>query len=103
MSGSGGGGNPPPNRGCSSLSFTTTLASPKAAVIATVAVGDVLQIEILPGAVRIVGAKTNGGHVAGTITTHTAKLIECIDEGYAYEAEVKDKKAAFCSVLVRPK
>jgi hypothetical protein len=72
-------------------------------VIATLKTGSVLGLEVTVTSVKVVVAKTAAGKIAGTITTQTQKLIECIEDGHNFEAEVKEVKGAHCSVLVRPK
>lgn len=103
MSGSGGGGYSPRHSGCENLSFNTVLGSPKLIVLATLRVGHVLDLELVSLPTKIVAAKNNAGIIAGTITTQVPKLIECIESGASFEAEVTQITGPQCSVLVRPK
>lgn len=103
MSGSGGGGYSPRESGCANLSFNTVLGSPRLPVLAHLRKGQILQLVLQSGAVKIVAAKTNGGDVAGTITTMTQQLIECMERGHEYEAEVINVSGLQCNVAVRSK
>jgi hypothetical protein len=103
MTGHGGGGYSPRDSGCANLSFNTVLGSPKLTVLATLRVGHVLELELMSMPTKIVAAKTSAGNVAGTITTQVPKLIECIENGSSFEAEVTQITGPQCNVLVRPK
>lgn len=103
MSGSGGGGYTPRVSDCGNLSFTTVLGSPKKTVLAVVRKGHILNLIIQQTPTKVVVAVTNTGQTAGTITTMTQKLIECIESGHSYEAEVIHVSGVQCSVNVRAK
>lgn len=103
MSGSGGGGYSPRESGCANLSFNTVLGTPKPPVLALLRKGHVLQLVLETTTIKIVVAKTNAGQMAGTITTMTQQLIECMENGHEYEAEVTQVAGLQCSVGVRPK
>ena len=103
MSGSGGGGYAPRESRCGNLSFSTVLGSPKRTVLALIRKGQILDLVLNTTPTKVVVAMTNAGQIAGTITTMTQKLIECIEEGNSYEAEVTKVTGLQCSVDVRPK
>jgi hypothetical protein len=102
MSGSGGGSGYDPGgpKDCQLLSIKTQLASPKAAVIAKLKVGDVLDVELTrpAGPVQVI---TSGGEIAGAILSpDVAKLIECISDDHEYQAKVLEIKGGNCQVLI---
>ena len=103
MSGSGQSSYTPRESGCADMSFTTVLGTPKRPILAQLRKGHVLQLVLETGQTKIVVAKTNAGQMAGTITTMTQKLIECMEKGYEYEAEVSQVTGLQCSVVIRPK
>ena len=105
MSGSGGGSGLGFGGGggaisCSSLSIITQLASPKAAIIATLKVGELLNVELTPpaGPVQLL---TNTGEIAGAVLSpDVAELIQCLNDDYKYAAKVLEIKGGNCKVLI---
>ena len=109
MSGGGGSGDigpsgPSADLDCARLTFETQLASPDAAVVGTLTVADVLAIElqVAESGRRVIAAVASDGRVAGAITSHTADLVRCIQEGFAYMAEVTAIDGGWVDVRVRP-
>ncbi len=107
MSGSGGGGGgfggirPGPSDvdNCDIVE-TTTLSSPKPEVIATLAVGDLLDVSLSD---RVLLAVTSAGEVAGSLTPPAlADLLRCIGTGHSYVAEVTTLSGGRCEVRIRP-
>lgn len=84
--GSGGGDD---SFRCEDLVFTATLNAPPTPVVA--AVGEVLDVQIIDvgGGNTAVGAVNSGGNVVGTITDRLPSLLQCLEEGVAFEAVVK--------------
>lgn len=67
----------------------TVLNSPNPTVVAGLNVGDILQVELETQPRSRLVAKTTVGATAGAITsTSIVDIIECIQNGSAYEAEV---------------
>lgn len=87
--GGGGGGGVPDTQPCDTLKFTILVSSPQPAAVATLKVGDVLEIDVAQrGAqvvVRVLQAGTLVGGLAGPDAT---RLRNCIDAGHDYQAEV---------------
>lgn len=86
--GSGGGGDPTPSS-CETLRFDAQLTSPQAPVLATLNVGDVMDVVLssLKG-VTIVQV-LHAGNVAGGLTGPDAsRLRACIEQGHSYRATV---------------
>lgn len=93
MSGSGGGGGgggggstPSP---CETLRFEAQLTSPQAAVVATLSVGDVLDVALANLKGQTVVQVLKSGQVAGGLTgPDAARLRTCLDDGHNYMATV---------------
>jgi hypothetical protein len=93
--GGGGGGD-----GCA-FDFVASVGSPDPALVPQMRAGDVLMVALQdnPPAVLV----TDGaGNVVGGITQFAAQLRSCIQQGYAYEAEVQSVRGGAVEVQVRP-
>lgn len=105
MSGNSGGSSPSinrPQRGedCRSIFITTHLASPQAAVLATLSSGDVLLLELASDQGPL-QAFTADGQLAGNILSREqSRLIRCILEGVNYQAEVLEIDGAECQIQI---
>ena len=106
MSGSGGGGwaGEPLSDDCSELSQLTTLNSPQREVLETLDRKDLLEICLKTGERGVIVEARKAGQLAGTITfTRIQNLVECIQSGYSYVAEVIEVIGGACRVRVRSK
>ncbi len=113
MSGGGGGGSSSDDwRGAASGSGSgedkcaiverTVLNSPNPAVVAGLNVGDVLLVELETQPRSRLVAKTADGATAGAITsTSIVDIIECIQNGSAYVAEVLAVNAGKVEIEIR--
>jgi hypothetical protein len=110
MSGGGGGGSggssydPSQDAApdCDALVFSTILSSPKSKVIATLKVGDVLEVVPLSATGPVVARASKGD--AGSIThPWQPKLLECLNDGHKFKATVTALDGGSCQVEVRPK
>ncbi len=104
MGGSGSGGWTPTssNDKCATLAFDAQVNSPQAAVLSTLIIGEYLSVELsaLP---RQVVQVDKGGIVVGALTGQTtAQLINCLQNGYSFKAEVLSVSGGMCSVRVSP-
>ena len=101
--GSGGSGGGGAQRECPDFYEETILNSPNHIVLANIEEDDALDVVINEeGGQSIVVAVDSDGNVAGSITVGSlAHLIECIEEGYDYEAVVMDIEGGRCRVQVR--
>lgn len=91
MSGYGGGSSTwdAPISSCDRLVIETQLSSPQPGVVATLQVGDVLEVALQQsGAVAVVVALRNGVIAGGIAATSLNQLRECIEGGTIYEATV---------------
>lgn len=81
----------------------TVLNSPVAEVIETTRVGDVFQLALEAEPRTRVVAKTPDGQTAGAITSPSlADIIECIQSGNSFEAEVTAVAGGRVEIEVRP-
>lgn len=104
MSGSGSRGwiSTPPRDVCSTLTFRVTLNSPQPAVLAQLAAGALLTVSIAPLPQTAVYLLHNQ-QIAGSLTGQKIiSLINCIQNGYQFEAEVISVLGGLCTVDVRP-
>ena len=94
MSGSSGFGGvpsmnrPKDNEDCEALVINTNLASPQAAVVNNLSVGDILSISAVSDQGPIQAIDQNG-HIAGSIISREmVRILNCISTGTEYEAEI---------------
>lgn len=88
---------------CGTIRFETDLASPQPTVVATLAIGDMLDISLdTTGPRVVVAAVTASGETAGSIATRAAQLIRCIRDGHSYTAEVLEITGGVVPVRVAP-
>ncbi len=101
-SGSGGWSPSPPQNPCNTLAFRAPLNSPQPAVLAQLSVGSLLTVSLAPtpqAAVYI----SYLGQVAGSLTGQKIiSLINCIQNGYQFQAEVISIVGGLCTVDVGP-
>lgn len=96
--GNGGGSAVSQIEDCRNVNKYVSLASPKSE-IEEVSEGDVLRVRKHRESVVVV---TEDGEPVGAISEiWTADLIDCIDQGYSYEAEVLALSGGTCRVNVR--
>jgi hypothetical protein len=85
---------------CGDLVLRTQLASPDPAVIADLGVGDVLSVHLL-SAVGPLQALTADGEIAGAIlTANPARLINCINSGFEFQARVLSLNGGECQISI---
>lgn len=100
--GSGGGDGGGDHDKCA-IFETTILASPVASVIATLHAGDILLLELETTPRSRVVAKTATGAIAGAITSiRLVDMIECMQAGFMYQAEVRAISGGKVTVEIRP-
>jgi hypothetical protein len=99
-SGAGGGGG---GTDKCAIYETTVLASPVATVVATLNIGDTLTVGLETSPRNRVVVRTMAGEVAGAITSvQLVDMIECMQGGYAYEAEVKSINGGRVEIEISP-
>ncbi len=101
--GGAGGGGSPPNDLCNIIE-TTTLNSPVGAVISALRTGDLLAVVFQAGPPQRLVAEQSPGVLAGSITSPSMlQIIQCINSGVNYVAEVLSVKGAICQIRIKPK
>ncbi len=86
---------------CSTLSGRGTIMSPSAAVLATLSVGDVLNIRLRTAAA--IQAWTLTGQLVGTVLLTndiSVPLIYCLNEQFNYQAEITSLVGGYCELLI---
>jgi hypothetical protein len=97
--GAGGGRRRRPTDDCEKLRFDTALMSPQAAT-AKLAVGDIIDLRLERQQNRpIVEAVDGSGALVGTITSvHITDLIDCMQRGHSFVADVIKRVPPTCLV-----
>ena len=86
---------------CSGKQINTQLSSPNAEVISTLSAGDVLDIRLLRGKSILIA--TAGTEVVGVIVNkEMLKIIECMKNGFAFQAIVRSIFSGRCAITIRP-
>ena len=114
MSGGGGGGSsddqwrpgaggPVSGDDKCSIVEKTVLNSPVATAVAGLNVGDVLAIALETHPRKRVIARASNGQTAGAITsTHLVEIIECLEGGFEYSAEVLSATGGRVEIEIAP-
>ena len=103
MSGSdgpGGGGGLTGTESCEDLRLARLLEAGEPAVVATLAVGDVMIVQLNPGPPEVVAVLTAGGDLAGGISP-TVQLVNCLRRRFPFEATVVSKAGGAVHLEVR--
>lgn len=100
--GSGGAGGSTSGDPCAIVQIAP-LNSPRAAVVLSINVGDVLNVVLNSAGVRPVLEVHWQGNIAGSLThTGHVAIIDCIQLGNQYVAEVVNRSGAAVDLQVRP-
>lgn len=96
MSGGGGssggyfGGGPTEDVSCDKLSFEAQIVSPQPAIVATLSVGEMLDVELANVKSQLVVQATKAGQpVGGLAGPDATKLRNCLNDGHRYRAVVR--------------
>jgi len=104
MSGSGGGGGGGPDGpvlACEDLVIRAQIASPKAAVVSKLKVGDALDVEVQTiGGTAVVMLLSRGKLAGGLAAPNLSRLRECIEGGTTYQATIAAISGAQINVTV---
>lgn len=104
MGGSGSGGWTPTasNDKCATLAFDAQVNSPQAAVLSTLVIGEHLSVELSALPRQVVQVERSGVVVGALTGPKTAQLINCLQNGYSFKAEVLSVSGGMCTVRVTP-
>ena len=105
MSGSSGGSGGPsfePVKDCDSISFNTDINSPQEKAIGRLKVRDRLNVMLSNNTVVVVRQDT--GDTLGSVNwSSIVRLIECMQDGFEYVAEVRDIQDGLIKVHISAK
>jgi hypothetical protein len=97
----GSGGGVEPGDPCV-IDEVTPLNSVSPAALRTVRPGTLLDVVFVPGPPRRLIAQDSAGQIVGSITSRSMlQIIECIQSGRRYVAEVLGVQGGSCQVRVR--
>lgn len=104
MGGSGTGGWTPTSSSdkCATLVFEAQLNSPQAPVLATLVLGEFLSVELSALPRQVVQVLKSGVMVGVLTGSQTPQLINCLQNGYSFRAEVQSVAGGMCTVRVSP-
>lgn len=90
---------------CPGLRFSTTLASPDPDGVDSLKVGDILDVTLIERVgVTIIGVVQGEDTVIGSVVSgRAAQLRECLQRGFAYEAEVASVVGGVVTVQISPR
>jgi hypothetical protein len=100
-SGSGGWTPTPPQSSCATLAFRASLNSPQPAVLAQLTVGTILTVALAASPQQAVYALLNGAPAGSLTGPRITSLINCLQNGFRFEAEVMSIHGGNCAVDVR--
>lgn len=102
-SGSGGSWEPTPLRDpCGTLAFRAQVNSPQPGALSQLQPGTILLLQVALPAQTSVVVWHNGIQVGALTGAKVASLINCLRNGYAFEAVVTSTVGGLCAVDVRP-
>jgi hypothetical protein len=89
---------------CDKITSETTLSSPVPPVLAKIRKNDLLDIQVDHSGKTPVVRAVFHGETAGSITSSVIqRIVECIEKGHVYVAEVLSITGGACKVRVRIK
>lgn len=102
MSGGGGGGDygpAPPGGPCDKLTTETAVQSPNPEVVGRLSKGEILNVVLVSRTAYLY----LGSEIVGTlIFAGLPRLIDCLEQGFVFVAEVVHLSGPDCRVKVRP-
>lgn len=99
--GGGGGGSDTPVLACEDLVIKAQIASPKAAVVSKLGIGDVLAVKVQTiGGTAVVVLLSKSKLAGGLAAPNLSRLRECIEGGTTYQATVTAVSGAQINVTV---
>ncbi len=101
MSGSSGGGFERTGGSCEDLVIDTQVSSPRAAVVASLKIDDVLDVQVQQqGNTSVVVLLVDGQLAGGVASPEVQKLRECLQQGTKYRARVTNVSGAHVAVRI---
>lgn len=100
--GSGSGAGSSDSDPCA-ITQRAPLNSPRPPIVATISIGDILQIQLNESGTRTILEVVAAAGLAGALTHNGhIRLIDCIRQGFQYEAVVVGLTGGAVDLLVRP-
>ena len=99
-SGNGFGGGGTPSLDCKNVSIKTTIVSPDPGILSTLSVGNILTLTLQTATGPLIAMTNNGNTLGAVFTTNPTLLINCINDGNFYEAEILKITGGNCEVLI---
>lgn len=106
MSGHGGGGGyptinrPTDNDSCENLVLITNVASPRADVLSSLNIGDILDVTIVSDQGPIQFLDVDGNIVGNLVSREQVRLLQCIIGGTSFVAEILQLDKGQCNVKI---
>lgn len=91
-----------PTNPCDQLSFRSSVNSPQPSVISGLNQGDILQVVLQTLPQTAVVVQHQGATAGALVGTKVNSLINCLQNGYQFVAEVLEVAGGRCTVEVRP-
>lgn len=95
-----GGGGGTPAFDCTRVSIKTNIISPNATVIATVIVGDILEIQLQTVTGPLIAVTNSGGILGSVFTKDPTLLIKCINDGNLYKCSILSISGGDVQILI---
>ena len=105
-SGGGGGfGSPDAGTNCQQLRFSATLQSPQPDAVATITVGEELDVVLVGGVgiTPVIEVQRSDGTTVGALIDHVTELLRCLQDGFQFVAEVLEISGGAVRVRVQAK
>jgi hypothetical protein len=104
MSGGGGGGyDPPEESDCSKLRVRTQLRSPDPAVISKLVTGQTLAVRYTAPKGPLLAIAQKGAVAGSIVTSKQVDIVNCINNGFSFVAEVLSVNGGKCEIEVKAK
>jgi hypothetical protein len=91
-----------PTNTCDQLSFRSSINSPQPSVISGLNKGDILKVVLQTIPQTAVVVEHQGTTAGALVGTKVNSLINCLQNGYQFVAEVLEVAGGRCTVEVRP-
>jgi hypothetical protein len=95
--GGGGGGS---TFDCENVSIKTSIISPDPKILATLAKKDILNITIRSVTGPLIASTITGNILGAVFTANPSLLIDCINKGHSYQAEILKIIGGDCDILI---
>jgi hypothetical protein len=95
-----GGGRGGSSVDCQDISIKTSIVSPDPPVLATLSKGDLLAVTLRSATGPLIATTKRGKILGAVFTINPTLLIDCINQGFSYQAEILSISGGDCEVLI---